>query len=420
MIVADCISKKFKLYRSPVDRLKEIVTKRNYHTNFQALSEVSLMVKDGATLGIIGQNGAGKSTLLKILTGILLPDSGRILVNGKITGLLELGTGFNAEMTGIENIYMNGTLLGMTHAEIDGKRDAIIEFTELGGFVFEQLKTYSSGMTMRLAFAIAIHADPNCFVVDEALSVGDIYFQQKCMRKISEFKNKGGSIILVSHDLVTINSICDSALLLDKGRVVEYGLPKDCIDYYQGKILQSLHSGDSNLSVGKRLEQIQDGEMRAKKGYAQVNSGDIEIVFFGFCNEDGKEIGSLTSEDSGKIIYSIRTQRDLEDPHYGVSIRNKLGLSVFNTNTYCMGVKNRPLKKGDTVKVTFEMKFNISPDTYSICIGVANKGFDQGSFKEYLVNYIDAGTIKVLENMKGIRYGGLFNMHPKVVLGYET
>ena len=192
MIKVEGISKKFKLYHSPADRLKEIIFRKQYHKDFVALDNISFEVGAGQTLGIIGQNGAGKSTLLKILSGIVIPDSGTIQIDGKVTGLLELGTGFNAEMTGLENIYMNGTLIGMTKDEIDRKKQTIIDFSELGEFINEPIKTYSSGMTMRLAFSIAIHADPTCFLVDEALSVGDAYFQQKCMRKIQEFRAERG------------------------------------------------------------------------------------------------------------------------------------------------------------------------------------------------------------------------------------
>jgi ABC-type polysaccharide/polyol phosphate transport system ATPase subunit len=213
MINVEGISKQFKLYRSPADRLREIVYRKKYHKDFVALDNISFEVKNGETLGIIGQNGAGKSTLLKILSGIVIPDQGTITVDGKVTGLLELGTGFNAEMTGLENIYMNGTLIGMTKDELDRKKQTIIDFSELGEFINEPIKTYSSGMTMRLAFSIAIHADPTCFLVDEALSVGDAYFQQKCMRKIQEFRAAGGSIVFVSHDMNAVKILCDAVIV---------------------------------------------------------------------------------------------------------------------------------------------------------------------------------------------------------------
>ena len=221
MISVSNISKTFKLYKSPADRLKEIVLRRSFHRVFHALKDVSFEIQEGETLGIVGQNGAGKSTVLKLLTGILIPDTGNIHISGKITGLLELGTGFNAEFSGLDNIFLNGTYLGLSRQEIKSKLDNIIGFAELNEFIHEPIKTYSSGMVMRLAFSVAIHADPKAFVVDEALSVGDAYFQQKCMQKIKEFKNNGGSIVFVSHDMNAVKVLCDQAILLDEGHVVE-------------------------------------------------------------------------------------------------------------------------------------------------------------------------------------------------------
>ncbi|MCP4682541.1 MAG: ABC transporter ATP-binding protein, partial [Desulfobacterales bacterium] len=259
MIQIDNITKSFKLYKSPADRLKEIILHRTCHRKFYALKNISFEVGEGETLGIIGQNGAGKSTLLKILTGILLPDSGVVYVSGRTTGLLELGTGFNTEFTGLQNIYLNGTLIGMRRSEIDDKLDDIISFTELNEFIREPLKIYSSGMMMRLAFSIAIHADPQAFVVDEALSVGDAYFRQKCMKKIRDFKEQGGSIVFVSHDMNAVMVLCDSAILLDKGITIDQGDPKSIIDFYLGMILKKSHQGDISVKVSKK-------DQFAKKG----------------------------------------------------------------------------------------------------------------------------------------------------------
>ncbi|NLE00520.1 MAG: ABC transporter ATP-binding protein, partial [Fibrobacter sp.] len=237
MIRVSGISKRFKIFPSPACRLKERIFNRSYHHEYLALSNITFEVNPGETMGIIGENGAGKSTLLKILSGVLLPDTGFVELSGKITGLLELGTGFNYELTGLENVFMNGTFLGMTNEEIEFKKNTIINFAELGVFINEPLKTYSSGMIMRLAFAIAIHADPECFLVDEALSVGDAYFQQKCMRKIQEFKEGGGSIIFVSHDLDAVKVLCDKAIRLKHGKIEKIGSPKEVVDSYINDLL---------------------------------------------------------------------------------------------------------------------------------------------------------------------------------------
>jgi ABC-type polysaccharide/polyol phosphate transport system ATPase subunit len=413
MIKIEGISKKFRLYRSPADRLREIIYRKQFHKDFIALDNISFEVGSGEILGIIGQNGAGKTTLLKILSGIVIPDSGTIRINGKVTGLLELGTGFNAEMTGLENIFMNGTLIGMTTDEIDRKKQTIIDFSELGEFINEPIKTYSSGMTMRLAFSIAIHADPKCFLVDEALSVGDAYFQQKCMRKIQEFRANGGSIIFVSHDLNAVKTLCDAAIMLDNGRIIDYGEPKDVVDFYQNMMLKKMHQGDIPVQI-KKIE-------KAKKlNNSSISTGEVELVSFKICNEKGEEVSYIESEKVIKIVYEVKALKNLDDPHYGLMIRNNLGLSVFETNTYCMNMKTEKLSKGQMVTIEWGMDFPLSPGTYSFSVGVANKGFDRGSFEEYLLLIHDIDTIKVLSNTHSIVYSGILNMKPLIKVQNST
>ncbi|AKB49880.1 ABC transporter [Methanosarcina barkeri str. Wiesmoor] len=401
------ISKRFKSYQSPADRLKEIFFRKKYHRDIVALEDISFEVQEGETLGIVGQNGAGKSTILKILSGILLPDTGSIEIGGKVTGLLELGTGFNPELTGIENIYMNGTFLGMPRAEIDEKKSEIMDFAELGEFIYEPIRTYSSGMLMRLAFSVAIHAEPKCFLVDEALSVGDAYFQQKCMRKILEFKNTGGSIIFVSHDMNAVKTLCDSAILLDKGRVLEYGDPKSIVDYYYGMILKKSHMGDTEVELTK-IDSIERG------GASSTSTGEVRLVSFNILNERNEPISYIESEQTVKFVCELESLKDFSDPHYGLAIRNNLGVSVFETNTYCMGITNSPLKKGQNIKITYEMKIPLSAGNYSISIGVANSGYDRGSFEEYLLLAHDVDILKVISRNDSIIYSGVFNMSPQV------
>jgi lipopolysaccharide transport system ATP-binding protein len=407
MIKVEGISKQFKLYRSPADRLREIVFRKKYHKDFVALENISFEVQNGETLGIIGQNGAGKSTLLKILSGIVIPDCGTIHVDGKVTGLLELGTGFNAEMTGIENIYMNGTLIGMTKDEIDRKKQAIIDFSELGEFIHEPIKTYSSGMTMRLAFSIAIHADPKCFLVDEALAVGDAYFQQKCMRKIQEFRAGGGSIVFVSHDMNAVKTLCDSAIMLDHGRVIDYGEPKDVVDYYQNIMIKKVHQGNSDIQITQKNK-----DLNKKSGSF---TGEIKLISFKICDEKNKEIECIETDKKIRIIFVIQSSKELLDPHYGFIIRNNLGQSIFGTNTSGLNLINNPIKPDEFVKITFEMNLPLAPGTYSISIGVANSGFNRGFFKEYLFFINDIGSFLIISDNK-INYEGIMKLYPQVTV----
>ncbi|MDY3250432.1 MAG: ABC transporter ATP-binding protein, partial [Candidatus Choladocola sp.] len=219
----------YKLYDKPSDRLKEslgLTRKKCYREHF-ALTDINFDIVKGETVGIIGTNGAGKSTILKIITGVLNPTEGQVVVNGRISALLELGAGFNMEYTGVENIYLNGTMMGFSEEEIDARLDDILAFADIGDFVYQPVKTYSSGMFVRLAFAVAINIDPEILIVDEALSVGDVFFQAKCYRKFEEFKSEGKTILFVSHDLNSISKYCDRVILLDHGRVIETGAPKE-------------------------------------------------------------------------------------------------------------------------------------------------------------------------------------------------
>ena len=229
------VSKMYKLYDKPMDRLKESLglTRIPKYKEHYALRDLSFEVKNGECVGIIGTNGSGKSTILKIITGVLNPTDGEVKVNGRISALLELGAGFNQEYTGIENIYLNGTMMGFTREEIDSRINDILAFADIGDFVYQPVKTYSSGMFVRLAFAVAINIDPEILIVDEALSVGDVFFQVKCYHKFEEFKKLGKTILFVSHDLGSISKYCDRVVLLNQGQKVAEGRPKRIVDLYK-------------------------------------------------------------------------------------------------------------------------------------------------------------------------------------------
>jgi ABC-type polysaccharide/polyol phosphate transport system ATPase subunit len=406
MIKIEGISKKFKLYRSPADRLKEILFRKQYHKDLIALNNISFEIGKGQTLGIIGQNGAGKSTLMKILSGIIIPDSGKIHIDGKVTGLLELGTGFNYEMTGLENIYMNGTLIGMTLNEIERKKQAIIDFSELGEFLQEPIKTYSSGMTMRLAFSIAIHADPTCFLVDEALAVGDAYFQQKCMRKMQEFRERGGSIVFVSHDTNAVITLCDYAILLDHGKMISYGIPRSIVDLYISQICIQLHNGERALTLVDTKESLSNN--------SNISTREIEFDSIRILDSSKNVITHIHSEDEIIISFTFRSLRHIVDPTFGILIRNRYGMSIFGTNTHLLHKKNNPLLPGKLYTVSYRLKIPLQPDDYLITVAIDNKGKATNSFDEYLLRLNDIATLKVVQNEKQPLFDGITNLNPTI------
>jgi len=353
MIKVDNVWKTFKLYKKPSDRLKEIIFRKKYHTSYQALKGVSFNVKEGEVLGIIGPNGAGKSTLLKILTGVLLPDKGKVEIDGKITGLLELGTGFNFELTGFENIYINGLLIGMSKEEIDKKVKNIIDFSELGEFIYEPIKTYSSGMVMRLAFSIAIHADPKCFIVDEALAVGDAHFQQKCVKKLKEFKNSGGSIIFVSHDMNMVKVLCDRAILLNKGEIIDEGLPEKVVNSYNF-LLAKINDLEDKIVIENK---------ESSYGTQEVIIENVSIKG----QESGGDI--ISSGEKALIEIMIKSNINIENATVGILIRDRFGQDIFGTNTEILN-KKISLEEGETYKVVFELPLNIAPGKYTLTVAV--------------------------------------------------
>ena len=355
MIDVEHIFKTFRLYHSPADRLREILYHRKFHREYAALKDVSFSVRSGETLGIIGQNGAGKSTLLKLMMGILLPDAGHMAIAGRITGLLELTTGFNPEYTGLQNIYLNGILRGMTKDELDEKRDAIIAFSELGDFMYDPLKTYSTGMSMRLAFSIAIHADPQAFVVDEALSVGDAYFQQKCTDRIKSFRNNGGSIVLVSHDMNTVKVLCDKAILLEQGEILEEGEPEAVINAYNYLLARKTAS----------TEIIQ--RPKPEKGSSYGNFA-VEIVSVSLLNEQNIDSGTVVSGMKCSIEIHLKAYEQVDSLTVGILIRDKFGQDIFGTNTHHLktpvGIGTNTSK---VMRFVFD-EFNIGSGNYTLTV----------------------------------------------------
>jgi lipopolysaccharide transport system ATP-binding protein len=309
-------------------------------------------------------------------------------------------------MTGLENIYMNGTLIGMTKDEIDQKKQIIIDFSELGEFIHEPIKTYSSGMTMRLAFSIAIHADPKCFLVDEALSVGDAYFQQKCIRKIQEFREGGGSIIFVSHDTNAVMTLCDYAILLDHGKMLSYGIPRSIVDLYISRICIQSHMGEKQVTLVDTKDTLNH--------HSNISTCEIEFDSIRILDSTKNVVTHVHSDDEIIISFSFRSLRHIEEPSFGILIRNRYGMSIFGTNTHLLHKKNNPLLPGKMYQVSYRLKVPLQPDDYLITVAIDNKGKATNSFDEYLLRLNDIATLKVVRNEKQPLYDGITDLNPTI------
>lgn len=398
MIHVENISKSFKLYKSPADRLKEIIFRRSYHVDFQSLKDISFHVNDGETLGIIGPNGAGKSTMLKVLSGIIIPDSGTVNISGKVTGLLELGTGFNPEMTGRQNIFMNGLLIGMTKEEIEERLETIIEFTELGSFIENSIKTYSSGMVMRLAFSIAYHARPSCFLVDEALSVGDAHFQQKCMKAIRDFKEQGGSIIFVSHDMNAIKMLCDKAILLSRGKIIDEGKPEKVVNAYNFMLAQL----DDDETPRKMLE-----DKSEKTDYGTM---EIKITNVSITGENSNSSTVSSGEKTTIRIFFISHIRK-ENITVGIAIRDKYGQDIFGTNTYHNNARIECKNECEYI-CDFIMEMNIGPGKYTVTAAVHT----DDNHIESCYNWMDRAVDFEVAGINGPLFNGIARLKPEIVI----
>jgi lipopolysaccharide transport system ATP-binding protein len=354
MLEVTDLYKQFRLYDHPVDRLKEAVTRRPRHRLHHALSGISFRVEPGETLGMIGRNGAGKSTLLKIVTGVMMPDRGHVHTDGRTTGLLELGTGFNAELTGRQNIIANGLLLGLTRREVDERLDAIIDFAELDAFIDEPVRTYSSGMVMRLGFSSAIHAEPSCFVVDEALSVGDAHFQQKCMRRIRQFQSRGGSILFVSHDLNAVKMLCDRAVVLEQGAVVADTTPDSAVNAY------------NRLIAGQ--EQTSEREQaRFEDGFG-YGTGAARVVAAELAGEHS-QAETVASGEWVNIRLTIQAEQAVPELTCGVLLRDRFGQDIYGVNTHYLDEK-LALEPADRLSLHFRICAELASGHYTLTVAL--------------------------------------------------
>ena len=426
------VSKMYKLYDNPMDRLKEslgLSRKKKYKEHY-ALNHVSFQVHKGETVGIIGTNGSGKSTILKIITGVLSPTGGEVSVNGRISALLELGAGFNGEYSGLENVYLNGSMIGFSREEIDAKLQSILDFADIGEFIHQPVKTYSSGMFVRLAFAVAINIDPEILIVDEALSVGDVFFQAKCYRKFEEFKEMGKTILFVSHDLSSIGKYCDRVVLLNKGEKLAEGGAKEMVNLYRRVRVNQYDDADREDGA-ENAEAGQDGQLtdgtagenvskkehagggRAMKDSLNLNPKVLEygsklgeIVDFAIRDDTGMITNVIEKGKEFSVQMKVRFQADVNDPIFAFTLKDLKGTEITGTNTMYEHTPVKPQKAGDVREITFKQIMPLEAGEYMLCLGCT--GYKDGDFTVFHRLY-DVCNLTVITDKKAVGYFDMFS-----------
>ena len=429
------VTKVYRLYEKPIDRLKESLhpKHKSYHKDFYALNGLSFHVEKGQTVGIIGTNGSGKSTILKIITGVLTPTTGEVNVDGKISALLELGAGFNMDYTGIENIYMNGTMMGFTKKEMDEKLQDILDFADIGDFVYQPVKTYSSGMFVRLAFALAINVEPEILIVDEALSVGDVFFQAKCYRRMEEIRQNGTTILMVTHDMGSIIKYCDKVVLLNKGEFIAEGEPGRMVDLYKKILANQMDSLkeelENDFSGGMEIAGSEKKVMSSKEAAAAHSSTDgglmkekitintdrteygdgrAEIFDLGLFDARGNLTNLLIKGETFTIKERIRFNAPLQNPIFTYTIRDKKGTDLSGTNTMYEGADVKPVGPGDVYDVSFTQKMTLQGGEYLLSMSCT--GFEGEEHVVYHRLY-NVANITVISNKNTV---GIYDMESEV------
>jgi lipopolysaccharide transport system ATP-binding protein len=375
------VSKQYRIYEHPGDRLKESLTRGRWkrHREFWALRDVSFEIEGGTTTGIIGPNGSGKSTLLQIITGTLEPTHGHVYHEGRIAALLELGAGFNPEFTGIENIYLNAALMGFSRRETEERLPEIKRFAEIGDFLQQPVKTYSSGMYIRLAFAIAVSADPQILIVDEALSVGDAVFQHRCLRRIKEMQEAGATILFVSHDPQAVRALCTRAILLNNGRAVADGKPPDVLNRYQKLIMSREAAYEAASADALEAEETDDlslTEMNLKPLTYTYRHGDgsAEILSVELMDAARRPIELVETGEPVLLRVRARLKRDVNNPVCGFLIRNRHGIHVYGTNTEIQQADFGVVRSGEIIEATFAFNCWLGTGEFSITAALHSAG----------------------------------------------
>lgn len=423
----DNLCKKYKMYKSKKARLIEtIVPSMHMHDDFAAMQDFNLEVRRGEVLGVLGKNGAGKSTLLKMITGVVTQTSGNIHIHGKISSLLELGTAFNPELTGIENIYQNGQVMGLTNEQIEQRKQEIIDFADIGEHLYQPVKTYSSGMFARLAFACAINVDPDILIVDEVLSVGDMSFQLKCFKKFEQFKNKGKTILFVTHSITDILKNCTRTIIIDAGKKIFDGGVKEGVEKYKKMIvgLDDKTSKEGLLTDEQLLRQnpnYHENNHELWKSHFQENPNLIqygnekaEVIDYGMFDEQG-HYASMIENDKPIILKSkIHFKEDIKEPIFTMTLKDFKGLEICGTNTLIEKIATGDYQKGDIVEVSFNQKINIAPGKYTLSFSCTH--FNNRGELEVLDRKYDALLVEVLSLKDTV---GMVRLDSKITIEKE-
>ena len=397
------LKKVYKLYDKPSDRFKEAfgLTRKKAKEHY-ALNGVSLEIFQGETVGIIGTNGSGKSTILKIITGVLSPTSGEVNVSGRISALLELGAGFNMEYNGIENVYLNGTMMGFSQKEIDAKLPEILKFADIGDYVYQPVKTYSSGMFVRLAFAVAINIEPEILIVDEALSVGDVFFQAKCYHKFEEFKKMGKTIVFVSHDLSSISKYCDRVYLLNQGNLLGEGSPKEMIDAFKRVLVGQYEIHDKEDMDIHIHENVLNPEL------LEYGTKQAEMTEFYITDDKGVKTTAVIKGTEFTIHVKVAFHDRIVAPIFAFSFKNIKGTEITGTNSMIEKAFLEPVEAGVVKEVTFKQNMSLQGGEYLLSLGVT--GYEGSEFQVYHRLY-DVLNVTVVSDKDTV---GFYDMNSKV------
>lgn len=414
------LTKEYKMFARKKDRLLEVILPSySRHTSFVALDGFNIELKKGEILGILGRNGAGKSTLLKMVTGVVTPTSGTIEKSGKISSLLELGTAFNSELTGEENIYQHGQVFGLSKEEIDAKKQDIIDFADIGDHLYQPVKTYSSGMFARLAFACAINVDPDILIVDEVLSVGDMAFQLKCFKKFEQFKKAGKTILFVTHSINDVLRNCTRSIILSGGKKIFDGGVKEGVEKYK-KIIVGLDGGDSKSTAKGEKKGISKDKNTWKSAINEnpdvitYGTGDAEVIDYGVFDEEGNLVPTIENDKKVTLKSKILFKKDIKDPIFTMTLKDFKGLPISGTNTLIEKIVTGTYKKGTVATVTFEQIFNVAAGKYTLSFSCTH--FDSRGELEVLDRKYDALLIEVMSTKDTV---GILKIDSKITIEKE-